>query len=167
MSDRTEVSLQVLVEHIKDVAAVYSTNSAHYAWDYIDETLDRFIVFVFSEVNNGELWDLHKLREKGIAYTSSWEHGVGYDAGSEHCRFTDKGEMVLKAISNGELNPCFDSLWKVRQLDDECTRLKELTALLDAHYEKIYIPSWVNQAEYGRLYRTRCLIGDPFTKVVI
>jgi hypothetical protein len=147
MGDRTSVTLYFPRELAKEAAAIADHPDAP------EEDGDTACI-QFSEVNYGNLDFLHKLRDAGIAYESQWSKGFEYGAGSTYGWFTPEGEFLSKDVYEADLNPPMNTL-----LIFIGTPVKLREYILE-YKEKVAAPPWVNQVEYGKIYRTRKLI-DP------
>lgn len=146
MGDRTQVILTVLKEHEALVQEVYKDEQEE-AWDG-----DTTVSFTFQDIDYGNLYDLAKLKEMGIAYDSQWLAGCEYGEGCEYLRFTPEGDPIFKEQYVSEKNPPLNDLLA---LLDSPEKLREYIL---AYKEKIAILPWDNQGEYGKIYRTKQLI---------
>lgn len=106
----------------------------------------------FYEVRNAELEFLPKLQEQGVAYDCSWDRGVDFEQGTEHCRFTQDGEKIIKTIFADQLNPNLRDLVKHK---DDPERLRNFILEFE---RKLEVLPWDNQIEYGKAYSLRQLI---------
>lgn len=147
MGDRTVVRLTLLLaqeQAAKSIMGNYTHEERATASDWVHYT--------FYEVNYGELKFLGKLQSAGIAYDSEWDAGSEYSAGCEYCRFTDEGEIVLKAQYDNEENPnlqdCLDRI-------DDPVGLREY--ILRHKANRTILP-WDDQERFGKIYRTRQLL---------
>lgn len=113
---------------------------------------EEFTVCQYEEVNYGELEFLEELASRGIAYTSRWEAGGDYTAGTETCRFNAEGEMQTLIIMDGQENPPIGQLLKL--LDDP----QALVNYIRGYHERTTPWPFKNQGEYGRIYLTKQLL---------
>lgn len=149
MSDHAYVTLSVPKELANQAEALF-------AGDEPDTTSeeDGLATFGFTEVNYGGLNFLKELQKHGIAYSSSWENGGNFTAGTESCRFTPEGGMNLREIYDEQLSIPIDDLMK---LIESPTQLKQW--IVNAH-ESITILPWDNQVEYGKRHRLQLLLSS-------
>lgn len=158
MGDRTHVTLSVLRAQVTDVEAILGENLG----DSFDAPGSDLVYFMFEEVNYGELPFLPELIEAGIAYESSWESGADFSAGTEHCRFTETGELQQLQVFVASVNP---SLVDLLTLLDGPDPLEEIRGYLLQHKARVTPLPWENQVEYGKRYRARELIKPRSTSV--
>ena len=109
--------------------------------------------FTFYEVNYGELDFLELLHEAGIAYDSSWNAGGEYGPGTSSARYTPEGDLILKHISDEQINPDLGTLMTL--IDDPLG----LRNFILTHKDRLTALPWDDQIKYGKLYLTRKLIG--------
>lgn len=154
MGDRTIVYLTVPVEHFDYVCDVYKDDIDP---NYSTNTQSNGIVtFEFEEINYGELYDLHKLIEAGIAFTSAWCRGDEYGEGEHSVRFTPDGEMVESNYFEAEL--CIDYR-DLKAMFETGEPLIHIEARLNHMAEQCELLPWDNQVEYGKIYQTKLLLG--------
>jgi len=146
MGDRTYVRLCVPTEY-KELVLSLIEAAPDDEWG--DEEL---VTFGFVEVNYGELNDLPKLQHAGIPYDQEWDAGGSYGAGTQHCRFTEKGEIQLKVVMDEDFNPNIGSLMNL--IDD----YESLRSHILVHHERVTPLPWDSQVEYGKKYRTLQLL---------
>lgn len=150
MGDRVTVTLTIQECHEEQVRTLINDHVDDEWEKYADDT--RLVSLVYNDVNYGELSDLDLLRNRGIAYTSRWSAGLEFGEGEDNLRFTPSGEAIQKEIYDSERNPNLDQLMK---LIDHPTRLREYIL---RHKRNVTVPSWLNQKEYGLIYRAKQLI---------
>ena len=150
MGDRTTVKLTVPTSHEQLVEEIIRDFS--YSAEAIDHE-DGCTGFTFDEVNYGQLDWLPELIRKGIAYTSEWEAGSEYEAGSESTRFTLDGEVITKVVYDSDLSIAIVTLM------DVINKPESLVQLIKESHEANTVLPWDNQEEYGKRYLTRKLIS--------
>lgn len=154
MGDRTIVTLTVFTAQKEEVIRLLDNEPA----EDVNDATNTLSYLTYYEVNYGELKKLYHLMNNGIPFISRWEDGNDYSAGEKSCRFTPEGEMELKELYDCDENPNLGALLAV--IDDP-------VALRNAvlhHAEVRKVLPWENQIEYGKLYRTKRLIGATGTK---
>lgn len=150
MGDRTYVTLYVNKEH----AQIVSTLVEAEVEDTVGVASGEMAYFGFDDVNYGELEELPRLQEKGIAYDSHWEAGDEYGPGVEYCRFTPEGEMIVQTVyEDGNLDGFLDDLIKYRR---DPQKRDELILRV---YSNRTPMSWENQVEYGQRYLANELLA--------
>lgn len=159
MGDRTYVTLTVQKEHAAAVAEIYETVVDE--GDYISVDPEMWSLG-FEEVNYGNLHDLEKLQELGIAFDSAWNGGHEYGSGCLTGRFTSEGEFTENQVYSNSRNPEMGNLRRILEENpDPLVRLEKLTEEINGHYDKITSLPWVNQGDYGKRYRARQLVENP------
>ena len=148
MGDRSYVTLEVPKE-LKHAAEALFNGDTDKDGENIAEGTHWF---GFSEVEHGSLKFLHLLKAQGIAYSSSWEAGGGYNPGTDSCRFTPEGEAVTKEIYDESLGVPMENL--LGYIDSPV----ELRSYILAYQEIVTVLPWDNQVEYGKIYRLRQLV---------
>ena len=162
MGDRTYVMLYVpaeLFEQAKGIAIKHDGEPNE------EDTLNDEVLYMgFEEVNYGELGCIKELQSAGIAYDMDWAKGSEYDEGVQYCRFTETGDLTLKTVLGGDyyIHP------SVLEKDiEEHNSLDAVKDLLKRHHAAVDPPSWDNQVEYGKIYRTRQLIAGNTDQLVL
>lgn len=152
MGDRTSVQLTILKKQSEQakILFTYPPDEEDTSWGS-GEIEQSF--FTFFEVNYGELGFLGLLHEAGIAYDSSWDAGGEYGPGTISARYTPEGDLILKRISDEQINP---DLGTLMALIDAPSGLRNFIL---THKELITVLPWDDQIKYGKLYLTRKLIG--------
>jgi hypothetical protein len=147
MGDRTYVVLRILKCHEKRAKELFTDNPSD-EWEH-----DDLVLFGFEEVNYGDLDFLRSLQEAGIAYESSWDAGNDYTSGTEYCRFTDNGKIIVKSIYDDEkgIEPR-----KLLAVLHDHEKLKQV--ILNFQEEVAVLP-WDDQKDYGDKYRVLRLIS--------
>jgi len=148
MGDRTNVYFSVLREHNEEALYILGEKPSDYDVYGDKETTTH----LYCDVNYDELYNLCKLRNKGIPYTSEWCEGDEYYAGAESVRYTANGEMEIKTIYNNEVNPSLSSLLEV--IDNP----EALKARILEHQRLVTVLPWTNQLEYSNLFKINQLI---------
>lgn len=148
MGDRTTVTLEVLTEHKERAEALFSCTSSE-DWQSTEGVTNYYY---FYEVNYGELDFLPKLEANGIPYSSSWDSGGEYTAGTKSCRFDADGNIIIKEIYDNEVNPSNTGL--LRLIDDP----EKLREFILEHAEKIKVLPWTDQAANSGFYMACRLI---------
>ena len=153
MGDRTWVRLRVPLSMRAQAEAVIDNPSDIDEYEN-GENGHNFanVEFSYEQVNYGQLHCLGELQKAGIPYDSEWGSGYDYGAGTEHCRFTEQGELSIKEIYENEANPPLPSLLALIDAP------KALRKYILEHQESRTILPWDNQEAYGKLYRTHLLI---------
>lgn len=146
MGDRTNVTLCVLKQDEGRVKAVVDDGAN---WEGGD---DEFTEFNWDEVNYGNLDFEEELQQAGIPYDKDWGSGGEYGPGTQYCRYTADGRLVVKEVSDDDINPALDQLLKL--VDTPAA----LCQFIQDHAEKVTPLSWDNQGEYAKVFRTIQLI---------
>ena len=154
MGDRTYVSLHVPNEH---AARVSEIAGKEYTKPEDENELDELTFYGFTEVNYGVLPFLKTLQQEGIAYDSEWNAGGEYGKGTEHCRFSEKGELEIKMVYDENLGVSLPAL--LEAIDDH----EALKTIIRNHQAKTVPRSWDNQVQYGKRHRARRLIDPTLT----
>ena len=147
MGDRTSVTLCFPTELLSEVESI----SGHEPIEKCD--LDDLTFFDYRDINYGDLQFLNDLRERGIPYDQTWESGSNFEPGTEYCRFTPEGEIVIKNIYDSHINPDMDMLLEL--IDDHVS----LKNYILKHKKQTTPLPWDDQVKYGKIYRTRQLIN--------
>lgn len=154
MGDRTYVYLTVPEVHFDYVCDVYKYDiDPNYSTTTVANSL---VSFEFEEINYGELHDLHKLIEAGIAFTSAWCRGDEYGEGEHSVRFTPEGEKVETNYFEAELCINYHDLKAMFKTGEP---LFHIETRLNSMAKQCELLPWDNQVEYGKLYLTRKLLG--------
>lgn len=153
MGDRTRVRLTVCQEHFEEVREITSPDSFESASIGLPHR-QPLMVLTFDDVNYGELPCLDFLEKRGIAYDSLWDAGGTYDAGGDYCRFTSDGTKITKQLEDADLSLSVEILNKLLKYPNT------LQSYIATAYQKIYIPDWENQVEYGKKYLALQLISS-------
>ena len=148
MSTRVSVDLTVLLSQKEAAIAIFGKDEFDDAW-----LVENRQCLTFHEISNGQLRFLPKLEAAGIAYDAVCEASSEWSSCHDSCRFTPEGESITKELSEAYNNP---SMHELMQLLDKPDVL--ITYIKD-HAEKRFVLPWDNQEQYGKLYRTRQLIG--------
>lgn len=147
MGDITSVELSTLICFEKLANPIVSEDPPN------DESANEtFKFWFFDEVNYGTPDCLTELQKAGIPYDSAWGDGSEYGPGVSYCRFNALGELVVKDVSDSSINP---QIHKLMELIDHPAELRNF--IVD-HQAKYATPSWDNQEEYSKLYRTKQLL---------
>lgn len=146
MGDQTTVTLKVPNQY-KDIIKELDGS-----FDEEFSGANNTHLFIYADVNYGELDILYSLKSRGIPYDNSWEAGWQYGPGTTSCRFSPEGEVIVKTIYDSELNPEINVLLSLIETPDK------LVEYILKHQEKNSVLPWDNQAEYGKLYLARKLI---------
>jgi hypothetical protein len=149
MGDRTNVYFSVLREHNKDALRIVGEKPSEYDVYGDKETTTH----LYYDINWGELFNLHELRNQGIPYTSEWCEGSEYRAGAESVRYTANGEMEIKTIYDNERNPTLSFLLEV--IDNP----EALKRRILEHQKLVTVLPWTNQLEYSNLFKINQLIS--------
>lgn len=154
MGDRTWVRLRLPLSMRAQAEAIIDSPNDTDEFEGEDKKGLKFdyVEFAYEEVNYGQLDFLNNLREAGIPYDSEWGSGSEYGGGTEHFRFTPKGEMVLLENYESAENPSLDAL--LERIDNA----QALRNYILAHKESREVLPWDNQVEYGKLYRATKLL---------
>ena len=147
MTDETTVFLTVLSVHEDTVESFFTYRS-----DDERHQANRTI-YEFSCVNQGTLPFLDQLETFGIAFDSEWSEGNGYTGGCLSCRFTSEGEVILKTIYTGDDAVPLFSLLPI--INDHAAMVR----IIEVYEKHIEVLPWDNQDDYGKIYRTKKLIG--------
>jgi hypothetical protein len=157
MGDRCSVELFILNEQVEQFKTIVPDDE--YEFGYGNE---MHTCFFFYEVNYAELGYEHDLELNGIAYTKAWEAGDSYTPGESHLRFTPEGFTEITEFCVEFRNPDLAQLLDIIKLTaDDAERGQLLTAHILNHQKNITPRSWENQITYGKIYRTRLLVGAP------
>lgn len=162
MGDRTYVCLYVpaeLYEQAKEIAIKHDGEPNE------ENTVDARVHFMgFEEVNYGELNCIKELQSAGIPYDMDWAEGSGYEEGVQYCRFTETGDLTLKSVFGGDycIHPSV-----LEEVIKEHNSLDAVKDFLKRHNETVTPPSWDNQVEYGKMYRTKQLIAGNTAQSVL
>lgn len=162
MGDRTYVHLYVpaeLFEQAKEIAIKHDGEPNE------ENTGDEQVHFMgFEEVNYGELNCIEELQSAGIPFDMDWAEGSNYDEGVEYCRFTETGDLTLKTVLGGD---CYIHPSVLEKVIEEHNSLDAVKDFLKRHNEAVKPPSWDNQVEYGKMYRTKQLIAGNTAQLVL
>lgn len=154
MGDRSYVYLYVpteLYEQAREIAVKHDGEPNE------ENTGDEQVHFMgFEEVNYGELHCIKELQSAGIPYDMDWGKGFEYEEGVQYCRFTETGDLTLKTVSGSDYYIHPSVLEKVIEEHNSLDAVKDF---LKRHNEAVNPPSWDNQVEYGKMYRTKQLIS--------
>lgn len=162
MGDRTYVYLYVpaeLFEQAKEIAI------KHDGEPNVENILDDEVHYMgFEEVNYGELGCIKELQSAGIAYDMDWAKGSEYEEGVQYCRFTENGDLTLKTVVGSDyyIHPSV-----LETVIEEHNSLDAVKDFLKRHNEAVNPPSWDNQVEYGKMYRTKQLIAGNTAQLVL
>ncbi len=148
MGERVDVVLTVLKEHLDRVIEI-SDNSHEEIQESVE---DNFTHLIFSEVNYGNLDFLYKLQDEGIAYTSEFDAGSDWSTGQDVLRFTPEGEARNTHIYESDYSP------NLTELIEHSKSGGSIDSLIEKVRERIYIPPWDNQAEWGKIYRLKQML---------
>lgn len=110
------------------------------------------ITLFYPEVRNGDLPNLGKLTDAGIAYDSCWDVEGDVWQGGDYARFLEDGSLSVKRIFHEEKGIQLDDLLKV--INDH----EALKALILKKQEDNTILPFKDQEARGKMYRTRKLI---------
>lgn len=154
MGDRTYVTLYVpaeLFEKAKEIAIMHDGEPCEG-----NSFNDEIHYMGFEEVNYGELDCIEELQSAGIPYDMEWAKGSEYDEGVRYCRFTENGDLTLKEVYENDsyIHPSV-----LKKVIEEHNSLDAVKDFLKQHIESVKPPSWDNQVEYGKIYRTKQLIA--------
>jgi|GEM_PF-5768650 len=162
MGDRTYVYLYVpaeLFEQAKEIAIKHDGEP-----NEEDILNDEVHYMGFEEVNYGELDCIKELQSAGIPYDMDWAKGSEYEEGVQYCRFTETGDLTLKTINGSDYYIHPSVLEKVIEEHNSLDAVKDL---LKRHHEAVDPPSWDNQVEYGKMYRTKQLIAGNTAQLAL
>lgn len=162
MGDRTYVCLYVpaeLFEQAKEIAIKHDGEPS-------EEIIlnDKVHYMGFEEVNYGELDCIKELQSAGIPYDMEWAEGSRYEEGVQYCRFTETGDLTLKTVSRTDYYIQLSVLGKVIEEHNSLDAVKDF---LKWRNEAVNPPSWDNQVEYGKIYRTKQLIAGNTAQLVL
>lgn len=147
MSDWVTVALTVLKTQESDAVRLLEEGEPNEFYEEGD-----LIALIYHEVPNGDLPNLGKLTDAGIAYDSCWDAGSSTWQGGDYARFLEDGSLSVKRIFDREKDIQVNDLLKV--IDDH----EALKALILKRQEKTAILPFKDQEARGKLYRTRKLI---------
>lgn len=149
MGDRTSVFLEFNKEHIEFVKKLYDLDE-----NDITHTTSNISTAgaYFTDVNYGELWDLHELEDQGIAYSSNWDRGDNYDPGAEHLRFGSNGLSHKKTIYESDHLMAVSYLLSL--IDDPVMLVEQIKKVAG----ELELISFDDQVKNGKLYLARRLI---------
>lgn len=162
MGDRTYVRLYVpaeLFEQAKEIAIKHDGEPSE-----VNTDGERIHFMGFEEVNYGELDCIEELQSAGIAYDMDWAEGSGYEEGVHYCRFTETGDPTLKTVMGSDyyIDPSV-----LEKVIEEHNSLDAVKGLLKRHHKTVDPPSWDNQVEYGKIYRTKQLIAENTAQLAL
>jgi hypothetical protein len=151
MNDRTTVTLHLLLSQLEAATEIMGQVEPSE-----QESHDGIATLTFYEVNYGNLDFLPDLRDAGIAYDSRWDAGSEYGEGVESLRFTSEGLAILNTLYVADDNP---PIHKLLEHINAPSSLRQY--ILDYQDMRSVLPLDASQEAYGRLYRTRELVGFP------
>lgn len=151
MGDRCYMCLIIKSEHFEEAKKIFTEAGNRPGYQSQDNG-HGFASLEFEEVNYAKLEGIETVQAAGIPYDLDNTAGHEYEAACVHCRFTERGEMVLQELTASDDVISVNSLLKV--IDDHAA-LKSLIQKADE--ERAVLP-WDNQVEYGKRYVARQLI---------
>lgn len=155
MGDRTSVTLTVPLEYSAEVRKLYADEEL----DDSNESKD-LISFTFQDVNYGELPELDKLKELGIAFDSEWQKGGDFDSGSKHLRFDIHGVPIEAELTPFSHYIYADDIGKIlKGAGSMVFKLTAISQIYTIYADQQKNLSWANQVEFGKLYRVNKLIS--------
>ena len=159
------VEFYILAEHEK----LFEDNfSEDWTKDSAFPVTPALSAYFYEEVPYGELdcgddTFFERLYNLGIAFDATWEAGQDWNQGTKSGRFTSDGNLVIKElydidllIKPGLIRGILDNVWL-----DPPDRVNAITTIISAHEKRVHVLPWQKQAEYGRIHRTKKLIGAP------
>lgn len=148
MSDRVTVALTILKTQESEAVRLLDEGEPNEFYEEGD-----LITLVYHEVHNGDLPNLGKLTDAGIAYDSCWDAGSSIWQGGDYARFLEDGSLSVKRIFDKEKDIQVNDLLKV--IDDH----EALKALILKKQKDNTILPFKGQEARGKLYQTRKLIN--------
>ena len=150
MGDRTNVSLTVLKQHVKETITLIEPEEGEpLEQDSFDE---ETVTITYEGVNYGTIDVLQKFARIGIPYSCQSGSGSDYDEAEEHLRFLEDGTPVCVTFSKEwPENTILECLEAIKDHTDPVAALQEL---LNQNQE----PSWENQLAYSNVARALNLI---------
>lgn len=109
----------------------------------------------YEGINYGRLDFLHQLEDLGLAYDVRVHGGADYGPGMRHCRFHPSGKKQIIEYDDDEETLPLDKLMRYIQHRN----LDGLVHFIRQHHAAITPLPWDNQDAYGKVHRTRRLIG--------
>jgi len=147
MSSRVTVELTILKTQESEAVRLLDEGEPNGFYEEGD-----LITLVYHEVHNGDLPNLGKLTDAGIAYDSCWDAGSDVWQGGDYARFLEDGSLSVKRIFNEEKGIQVNDLLKV--INDH----EALKALILKKQKATTILPFKGQEARGKLYRMRKLI---------
>lgn len=147
MSSRVTVELTILKTQKSEAVRLLDEGEPNGFYEEGD-----LITLVYHEVHNGDLPNLGKLTDAGIAYDCCWDAGCDVWQGGVYARFLEDGSLSVKRIFNEEKGIQVNDLLKV--INDH----EALKALILKKQEVTTILPFKGQEARGKLYRMRKLI---------
>lgn len=148
MSYRVTVALTILKTQESEAVRLLDEGEPNEFYEEGD-----LITLVYHEVRNGDLPNLGKLTDAGIAYDSCWDAGSSTWQGGDYARFLEDGSLSVKRIFDREKDIQVNALLKV--IDDH----EALKALILKKQNDITILPFKDQEARGKLHQTLKLIN--------
>lgn len=161
MGDRTHVELTILSKQCD----LFEASQLDTGW-YEKTIYEEHACYAYDEVNYGDLTYgddqfYERITNQGIAFDVDWKSGSDYGSGCISARFNNLGILIKVQIYENSINLNINKLLSVIKSDYRTVFQKylEMRKIILKHEKTILVIPWTDQIEWGRIHRTKLLIG--------